>query len=158
MKRTDEEDWINGIVPGSVLSSKEVIALDFGTVLDTRQKRRQSYLEFDFIVDGSSVSSGTVLFVKPKHFDFQNPKISTAVTETDDLFVVEVQSEAFAKFVKLDLSNADSLWSDNIFDLSASRPKSVTVQKNSLIKALSLVEFREQLMVHSLFDTYALYG
>jgi beta-mannosidase len=93
--------------------------------------------------------------VKPKHFDFQNPKISTAVKETDDLFVVEVQSEAFAKFVKLDLSNADSLWSDNIFDLSASRLKPVTVQKNSLIKALSLVEFREQLTVHSLFDTYA---
>ncbi|WP_372339212.1 glycoside hydrolase family 2 protein [Cohnella sp. WQ 127256] len=58
------------------------------------------------------------------------------------------------KFVKLDLLNVDSLWSDNIFDLSASRPKTVSVQKNSLSKNLTLVEFRELLTVQSLY-TYA---
>jgi len=136
------------------LSSEEIIALDFDTVLDSKHKRRQCYLEFNYIVDGNSISSGTVLFVKPKHFNFVDPKMTTHVTETEELFVVEVHSQAFAKFVQLDLAATDVLWSDNIFDLSASRPKTVTVQKQSLSAQLTLSEFKEQLTVISLFDTY----
>jgi beta-mannosidase len=136
------------------LSSQEIIDLDFSTVLNSKQKLQQYYLQYDLMIDGNLVSSGTVLFVKPKHYNFMDPKIGTQISETEDLFVIEVQSQAFAKFVKLDLTTADALWSDNIFDLSASRPKTVTVQKNSLSEKLTLSEFREQLTVISLFNTY----
>ncbi|RED51761.1 beta-mannosidase [Cohnella lupini] len=136
------------------LSSREATNLDFGSVLDTKQKLRRSYLEFDFNVEGQLVSGGTVLFVKSKHFNYLDPNISAQVSETEDRFTVEVRSRAFAKFVKLDLTTADSIWSDNIFDLSASRPKVVTVLKSSLSETLTLGEFQEQLTIQSLFDTY----
>ncbi|MFF2093922.1 glycoside hydrolase family 2 protein [Paenibacillus sp. NPDC058174] len=136
------------------LATKEIVALDFASVLDSKQKQRQSYLEFDFIVNGQSVSGGTVQFVKSKHFDYLNPQISVQVSEAEDRFVIELESQAFAKFVELDFKAADALFNDNIFDLSASRPKTVTVKKDSLSETLSLDAFREQLTVRSLFDTY----
>ncbi|GGG85947.1 beta-mannosidase [Paenibacillus radicis (ex Gao et al. 2016)] len=136
------------------LATKEIVALDFAAVLDSKQKQRQSYLEFDFIVNGQSVSGGTVQFVKSKHFDYLNPQISVQVSEAEDRFVIELESQAFAKFVELDFKAADALFDDNIFDLSASRPKTVTVKKDSLSETLSLDAFREQLTVRSLFDTY----
>ncbi|MFE4711978.1 glycoside hydrolase family 2 protein [Paenibacillus sp. NPDC056722] len=136
------------------LSTQEITNLDFGSVLDTKQKQRESYLEFDYIVDGQSVSGGTVLFVKSKHFNYLDPQISTSVTETEDQFIVEVKSQSLAKFVELSLSHADSLWSDNIFDLSASAAKTVTVSKDSLSEQLTLEAFKEQLTARSLFDTF----
>ncbi|OBZ14712.1 glycoside hydrolase [Bacillus sp. FJAT-27264] len=136
------------------LSTQEITNLDFGSVLDTKQKLRESYLEFDYIVDGNSVSGGTVLFVKSKHFNYLDPQISSSVSETEEQFIVEVKSESLAKFVELSLSDADSLWSDNIFDLSASAAKTVTVQKDSLSEQLTLEAFKEQLTVRSLFDTF----
>ncbi|MFF2907233.1 glycoside hydrolase family 2 protein [Paenibacillus sp. NPDC057934] len=136
------------------LSTQEITNLDFGSVLDTKQKLRESYLEFEYTVDGQSVSGGTVLFVKSKHFNYIDPHINTSVAETKDQFIVEVKSESLAKFVELSLSDVDSLWSDNIFDLSASAVKTVTVSKDSLSEPLTLEAFKEQLTVRSLFDTF----
>ncbi|RXZ79532.1 glycoside hydrolase family 2 protein [Paenibacillaceae bacterium] len=136
------------------LSTQEVVSLDFAAELNTKQKLRQSYLEFDFVVDGQSVSGGTVQFVKAKHFDYVNPNITSRISETADSFIVELESQAFAKFVELDLQVADALWSDNIFDLSASSVKTVSVKKENLSEPLTLDAFKEQFTVRSLFDTY----
>ncbi|GGA35842.1 beta-mannosidase [Paenibacillus physcomitrellae] len=136
------------------LSSKEAASLEFSKELDSKQKLRQSYLEFEFAAAGHPVSSGTVLFVKSKHFDYLDPQLQAEVTEANDRFVIVLRSRAFAKFVSLDLRAADARWSDNLFDLSASKPKSVTVFKDSLSEALSLEAFKEQLTVRSLYETY----
>lgn len=136
------------------LSTREVIGLDFSETLNTKQKLRQSYLAFELIVDGKPISSGTVLFVKAKHFDFLDPGISASVTEEEERFVIRLESKAFAQFVSLDLKGADARWSDNVFDLPAGRPVSVVVGKDSLSVSLSLEGFREQLTVMSLFDTF----
>lgn len=136
------------------LSTKEIVSLDFADVLDTKHKQRESYLEFDFIVDGASVSGGAVQFVKSKHFNYLNPQISTRISETEDQFIIEIESQAFAKFVELDLKDGDTLFSDNIFDLSAARTKTVTVNKDGLSGKLTLAAFQEQLVVRSLYDTY----
>jgi beta-mannosidase len=136
------------------LSTQEITNLDFGSVLDTKQKLRESYLEFDYQVDGQSVSGGTVLFVKSKHFNYLDPAISTQVSETEEQFIVELHSQSLAKFVELGLTDADSRWSDNIFDLPSGTKKTVTVQKDSLSEALTLEGFREQLTARSLFNTY----
>ncbi|MNJ61178.1 hypothetical protein D3C77_569550 [compost metagenome] len=95
-----------------------------------------------------------MLFVKAKHFDFLDPGISASVTEEEERFVIRLESKAFAQFVSLDLKGADARWSDNVFDLSAGRPVSVVVGKDSLSEPLSLEAFREQLTVMSLFDTF----
>ena len=56
---------------------------------------RNNYLAFSYIVDGKVVSFGTVLFTKPKHFHFVDPKVSVEVV--GDEFIVK--ADAFAKYV-----------------------------------------------------------
>ncbi|WP_369688914.1 glycoside hydrolase family 2 protein [Bacillus sp. FJAT-26390] len=141
-------------VIADALSCREVVALALGTELDTPDKLRQRYLEFTLSTDGREVSGGMALFVKSKHFEYLDPHITAEVAEEEDQYVVSLSAEAFAKFVLLDLRDADASWSDNIFDLSASIPKRVVVPKSSLSTALSLSQFRKQLCVCSLFDTY----
>lgn len=136
------------------LSTREILALDYAETLNTKQKLRRSYLTFEFVVEGKSISSGTVLFVKSKHFDFLDPAIRLSVTEEEDRFVIGLESQAFAQFVSLDLIDADASWSDNVFDLSAGHPGSVTVGKDSLSEPLTLDAFKERLTVTSLFDTF----
>jgi len=136
------------------LSTREVAALDFAeTLRDSRQLRR-SYLAFEWLSDGRAISSGTVLFVKPKHFDFLEPGIQVDAVEEDDHFVVTATSRALARFVLLELEGADAEWSDNVFDLSADRPHVVTVRKDGLSEPLDLKSFRERLKSTSLFDTF----
>ncbi|MFD0671099.1 glycoside hydrolase family 2 protein [Cohnella sp. GCM10027633] len=81
--------------------------------------------------------------------------MAAVVADEEDHYAVSLSAEAFAKFVSLDLRDADASWSDNVFDLSASSAKRVIVPKSSLSVPLTLSQFREQLVVRSLFDTYA---
>ncbi|HEY5583059.1 MAG TPA: glycoside hydrolase family 2 protein [Ruminiclostridium sp.] len=136
------------------LSTREIFNLDFSNILNTKQKQRETYLEFGLEVGNNVISYGTVLFVKAKHFTLLDPQISTVVTEEKDKFIIEVSCKAFARFIELDLENADALFSDNIFDLSATNIKSVEVKKENLSHDLTLDALRKQLIVHSLFDTY----
>ncbi|SFB62375.1 beta-mannosidase [Cohnella sp. OV330] len=137
------------------LSSREAVALELADELDTPDKLRRRYLAFTLTAEGREVSGGSVLFLKSKHFEYLDPRIVAAVAEEEDEYVVSLSAEAFAQFVSVDLRDADATWSDNIFDLSASGTKRVIVPKSSLSTPLSLPQFREQLVVRSLFDTYA---
>ena len=40
------------------------------------------------------------------------------IVEEEDKFIVEVTSKTFARFIELDLKDADEIFSDNFFDLS----------------------------------------
>jgi len=142
-------------VTADALSAREVITLALGDELNTPTKLRQRYLEFTLTAEGQEVSGGTVLFVKSKHFEYLDPRIAAEVAEMEDRYVVGLRSEAFAKFVSLDLYDADASWSDNIFDLSASSTKQVIVPKSGLSAPLTLAQFRKRLVVRSLFDTNA---
>ncbi len=136
------------------LSTGEVVDLEFGEVLTSQQKKRETYLEFGLIADGKEISRGTVLFVKPKHFALLKPDISTEVHEEAGKFIINVSSKAFARFVELDLTDADAIFSDNIFDLSAADIKRVELKKEYLSRELTLEEIRNKLRVRSLYDTF----
>lgn len=143
-------------VTADARSAHRAVELALGADLDTPDKLRRRYLAFTLTTaDGREASGGTALFVKPKHFEYLDPRIAVDVAEETDGYVVRLRSEAFAKFVSLDLREADASWSDNIFDLSAVGEKQVFVPKNSLSAPLTLAQFRDQLVVRSLYDTYA---
>ncbi|GGG03594.1 beta-mannosidase [Paenibacillus abyssi] len=134
------------------LQAKQGIALDFREELSTGLAMRQSYLEFMFVADGREVSGGTVLFTKAKHFDFLDPQIAVEVSETKDGFVIGLRAEAFAKYVGLQLAEADGRFDDNFFDLSGSASREVVLDKSSLSEALTLEQLKQQLRVTSLYD------
>jgi beta-mannosidase len=133
------------------LKAKNCIKLDLKDMIN-KDNIRDVYLEFFFNVKGQCASSGTLLFVKPKHFNFLNPKIEAAVNEIGDQFIITLESQAFAKSVELDLRKADCKFSDNYFDLSAGYVKKVVIDKSSLSDELNLDEVRNQLKVRSLYD------
>lgn len=135
------------------LSTQMMVDLDFTELIDG-SNRKSVYLSYDLIVDGASVSGGTVIFVKSKHFEYEDPQISAEIMESEDAFSIELKSKSFAKYVELDLEEADAVFDDNIFDMTAGRSKKVRLPKDSLSCSLSLEELRKQLKVRSLYNTY----
>ena len=74
---------------------------------------RNNYLSFSYTVDGKVVSFGTVLFTKPKHFRFVDPKLSLSVNGDE----ITVKADAYAKYVFIDNKAGDLVLEDNFFDM-----------------------------------------
>ena len=96
-----------------------------------------NYLYFAFKVDGKIVSYGTVIFTKPKHFDFVDPKLSV---ELDGNQII-VRSCAYAKYVEISDETCDLKLSDNYFDMNRGEVKVKILSGNP-----------KQLKVKSIFD------
>lgn len=140
------------------LSAKLCVALDFTAEMDGINKplKRKRYLDFVLVEEGSPqpVSEGTVLFVKPKHFEFADPRLDVSVEEKEASFELTVRSQSYAKYVSLDLAEADGVFSNNAFDLSAGDMKVVQLPKSRLSRPLSLAELKGELTVSSAFDWF----
>ncbi|MBB5325731.1 beta-mannosidase [Anoxybacillus tepidamans] len=134
------------------LSAKKCESLSFAEIL-TPEKMRETYLECTLWIDGEKHSSTTVLFTKPKHFRFVDPKIKWEVRDEKDQFVIFIEAEGgFAKYVELDLEEADCKFSDNYFDLSKGEVRSIVVAKSSLSENMSIDQFAKQLSVRTIYD------
>ncbi|HEY4695829.1 MAG TPA: glycoside hydrolase family 2 protein [Candidatus Hydromicrobium sp.] len=142
------EDKQDVAVPS--LKTKNCVTPDLKDMISNNV--RNVYLEFFFNVIGECISGGTLLFVKPKHFNFLNPEIKASIDEVRDQFIISLESSAYAKSVELDLIKTDCKFSDNYFDLSSGRIKEVVIDKSSLSDELNLDEVRNQLKVRSLYD------
>lgn len=147
-------DSAESSVDVSPLSSSKFEDLDFETKLDSDYKKRDTYLEYEFVVAGRIVSFGTVLFVKSKHFNFKQPEISVQIEEKKNEFLLYVTSKAFAKFIELDFVKADGIFDDNYFDLSADTIKTVAINKSDISETISIEDFKSQLKIRSLIDTF----
>lgn len=134
------------------LSSVLCEALDFSDILKDKKALRETYLEFSFFQDGEVVSSGTVIFTKDKYFEYLDPAIKVEVREREDAFIIRLRSEAFARYVELDLEDADCKFSDNYFHLSADEAREIVVKKESLSSDMDLQTFSENLKVRSIYD------
>ncbi len=80
---------------------------------------RNNYLSYSYIVDGEVISYGTVLFTKPKHFNFVDPKIEL---EVHDYYII-VSADAYAKYVFISNENDDLILSDNFFDMDKGKKR-----------------------------------
>jgi len=79
------------------------------------------YFSYELEVDGNVVSSGTVLFCMPKHYNFLDPKLTVKREENQ----ITVSAEAYAKSVEIYSDDEDFVLSDNFFDINGD---SVTVE------------------------------
>jgi beta-mannosidase len=136
------------------LTSDEIEKLDFSKVLDTDEKRRNSYLEFKLTEEDSILSSGIVLFVPAKHFSFKNPELGINIKEEPDRFVISLTSKKLAKYIELDLKITDGVLSDNYFDMSGGETREIYLNKDSITRKITLQELRMELTVRSLYDSY----
>ena len=76
-----------------------------------------NYLSYSFEVDGIVVSSGSVLFTAPKHFNFKNPNLRYEINGDE----ITVFADAYARFVEIDSMSSDFVLSDNYFHMNAGK-------------------------------------
>lgn len=111
----------------SPFSSKWLELQDFS---DTSY--RDNHFTYGFFTDGKQVSGGSVLFTAPKHYRFQDPKLSYEIHGRQ----ITVTAENYAKNVAIECPETDLVLSDNYFDMEAG---SVTVDiLEGIPKTLSL--------------------
>ncbi|MDR2571333.1 MAG: glycoside hydrolase family 2 protein [Oscillospiraceae bacterium] len=79
------------------------------------------YFSYELEVDGNIVSSGTVLFCMPKHYNFKDPEL----TVKRDSKYITVTAKAYAKSVEIYSDDEDFLLSDNYIDINGN---SITVE------------------------------
>ncbi len=72
------------------------------------------YFSYRFTTEDGSVSSGSVLFCAPKHFEWVNPELAVR-REGDELVVT---AAAFAKSIEIRSEDPDLLLDDNYFDMN----------------------------------------
>lgn len=136
----------------SPLSASMCLKLDFSDMLNSTCMKRKTYLYYAFIQDGVNISSGTVIFVKDKHFEFKDPEIKFDIEEKAGCYNIRIRSAAYARFVELSLENTDCIFSDNYFDISAGEEKIVTVSKDDLPSGINPAGLKQDLKVRSIFD------
>lgn len=134
----------------AALSSARVFALDFSKEL-AGAHRRERYLSFSYFDEREQVARrGTAVFVPYKHLRLQNPVLKAALSKGNGVYEIAVTAAAFAKFVMLDLTHADVIFSDNYFDLDAGETRLLTV----LQEEIDLQTLQSQLVLRSLFDSF----
>lgn len=103
-----KEDYVEVTVPSmSVVTLDE---MDFNKT-DTDN----TYLSFEFLMDGNVISEGTALFTAPKYFNYADPKLRCEI-RGDEL---TVYADAYAAYVEIDSPECDFVLSDNYFDMNA---------------------------------------
>jgi len=137
------------------LSAKQCLALDFTEQLTDIEKRRQTFLSFEYQVGEDIVSQGTVYFVKSKHLSLKAVSLKSSIHESEETYIIDLSTSDLARYVKLDLRDEDCVFSDNYFDLIPNKSRRIIVEKDTLSKDLSLEAFKRQLKITSLVDTYA---
>jgi beta-mannosidase len=80
-------------------------------------KENDEYLSYAVFEKGTelSLSSGTVIFGLPKHFNWKDPKLSFKLDGNE----IIISAKSYAKSVEIQNKNADLLLSDNYFDMNA---------------------------------------
>ena len=110
------------------------------------EDKKQYYLELLLC------SQETYLFVKPKHFHFLHPEFRVEVQNDKEKYILNIQTSCFAKCIKMDLDNNDCEFSDNCFDLSPDRIKTVEISKNSFRRPVTMEELKKQLIFETVND------
>ncbi len=114
------------------LSSLWLPEMDF-----SQMDRQEQYVSFALISGGETISRGTALLVRPKHFRFRDPRLSVR-QEGEEVVVTAL---AYAKGVFIDSADGFLKLSDNWFDMDAGERR---------LKILSGTP--EGLTVRSVFD------
>lgn len=148
-------------------SDMQVFALDFTAILSGVDASRNAYLMYEFIPVQSGActqSRGSVLFVKPKHFNFRRHAVTVEAQEKADRFEVTVRAAAYARFIELETTGFDAIFSDNFFDLGAGDSLVVSVRKDELyadspaqgtpLSGITLKQFARALSVRSVAESW----
>ena len=156
--------WTITDVKGKVISEgskKASAAASADTLVKTlnvskelgKNGKRDVLIWLEVFVDDAKTpaSRNLVLFSRPKYIELESPKISSKIKQGKDGFTVTLSSEFPALWTWLELEKEDASFSTNFVHLRPGAPIVIEVEPK---KSLTLTEFKKQLIVRSLVDTY----
>ncbi len=146
---SDNREVMRGEMQVSIpkLTSKDQITLELEAYLKGNEYNR--YFAFMLLDEtGNLISSSSVLFRQPKHFEFKKPNITAEFKENDGKIEITLNSDVYAKGVYLEFEGIDALFSDNYFDLTALSGKAITVEDF----AFDIKRSKETLKIKSVYD------
>lgn len=96
---------------------------------------------------GNFIMEQTELFVKPKHYVFEEPNIKVAFASRAEGVELTVSSDCFAKAVEIDFENLDCKLSENFIDLTSDKPRRILARTD-----YSPEQLERNLRVRSVYD------
>ena len=105
-----------------------------------------NYIVVDLFDDaGNLIMSQTEMFVRPKHYEWEDPKLQAVIRQVEGGVDIAVSADVFAKGVEIDFANVDLVLSDNFFDITSKEPKHIfattdhtaeDLQKNLILRSV----------------------
>ena len=106
------------------LSKQTIMTFEYN---QTAEASRNIYLRYELSNQEAIVSSNTLLFVRPKHFNFYEPPIKAVVSTQNETSLIELQSDVFAQKVTVDFTAFDVEFDQNCIDLYPNESKTLVV-------------------------------
>ena len=132
----------------------EALHLDFAEYLSDEAMKKKVGAEYELIEDGTVVSRGTNLFVKPKYFAFRIPRYQVSVTEEPEAFRISVKADTYASYVELYLTEDDVVFEDNYFDITSQEGVDVLLKKTEFSHPITAEEVQNQIHIRSVADSF----
>lgn len=119
-------------------------------------RRREVYVEAEYIWDDESMSLECETFVPYKHLELQKPNVEVTVSQEADDISIQIASDCFTPFVWLELGDEDVIFDDNCFTITSDEPRVIKIKGAQTLsgKKLDADQVKKQLKVKSLRDTY----
>ncbi|MBI9051830.1 MAG: glycoside hydrolase family 2 protein [Anaerolineaceae bacterium] len=130
------------------VSPMKVAELDFSEVLTSFGKNNFVFIA-ELWQDEQFVSRQTTFFQPEKKLVLPDPKLSAEVKVNGEELIINITAENFARYVILNIPQADVVFSDNYFDVPAGKTIQISAKCPD---GLSEAEIRESLQVRSLAD------
>lgn len=130
------------------ISVASLSAKDIFIVSMKAQDPYSNYIVVDlFDENGVLVMSQTEMFVRPKHYEWIDPKLHAVITQTEGGVDIAVSADVFAKGVEIDFANVDCIFSDNFFDITSNETKHIFAATDHTVEELS-----KNLILRSVYD------
>lgn len=139
------------------LSVQNCLEMDFSDWTEKEELRSVVYSVFRLYEEDKLLTERTVLFVKPKHFEYKEPVYNIEIEEQENDFDITVKASSFCQYVELYFKDFDAVFSDNFFDITSENGVTVQVNKCDIPENIAIVpEFLKQnLVVRSVADSYS---
>lgn len=146
-------DFENGVVDKkcysmmlSPLENRDIFFLDMDSLKKNYDLKRTG-LRAKLFKGEKLVNEKVLLFDNEKNLSLPKAKLKCKITVRVNSLSIDVTSDKYARFVKLDCANSTEPFSDNFFDILPGETKRVTIRKD---RELELMEQAKAISVYSL--------
>ncbi len=129
------------------LTAQNIVSLDFSDKVKGIENK--TFVRYTLIDEGGDIiSCGTVLFVRPKHFEFKKPSIKYRLEGNGDKKILRISADSLVSALRIDFSDPTVEADTQFLDINSA--DEITVEINS--PHITADELKEQISFFSVAD------